>query len=122
MEIQKLDYQADNYSLRMMQSVEHKIISLAKQNHLPGYDKEDLAQELRLHLWKKIHLYDPGGAANFSTWCNRVLRNKIIDLYDLRSDCLDPTNHLMGEGLHDITHNPRVITHGYGSDHEADNR
>lgn len=98
--IKKLKYHPDNYSLRMMQSIEPTIIHESKQHYIAGYDREDVAQELRLHLWKKIHLYNPK-LANFKTWSMQVIHNKLIDLHDLRSDVLDPKNIGNATGLDD---------------------
>ena len=44
-----------------------------------GLDKEDVAQELRIHLLNKFDLFNPD-KASFRTWANRVMRNKLIDL------------------------------------------
>lgn len=45
---------------------------------------KDLAQEVRLHIWKKIHLYKPN-LSRFTTWLTRLTKNKVIDF--LRQQC-----------------------------------
>lgn len=88
----KIEYQPDNYTLRMLKSIESTIVFESQQHRINGYDPDDVAQELRMHLFNKIHLYDPTKNANFKTWAMKVIHNRIINLNNLRSDYLDPNN------------------------------
>ena len=38
----------------------------------------DIAQEVRLQVWKKLHLYKPK-YSKFTTWLSRVAKNRVID-------------------------------------------
>ena len=53
-----------------------------------GMDSEDIAQELRIHLWQVFNQYDKKKSI-FNTWANKVLRNKVIDLTRRKKDTLD---------------------------------
>lgn len=67
--------------MMIMQALEPVIRSLCKQdkNQVPGYTHDDLAQELRLHLWRYIPKYNPVAAA-LNTWGYMVLNRKIKNL------------------------------------------
>lgn len=62
------------------QDFESNIVAKAKTNYVPGMDWEDVAQELRIHLWLKRDKYKTGRGASVKTYTMRVLGNKIIDL------------------------------------------
>jgi len=68
-----------------MSVAEYDIFQLALkyQTFIPGYTAEDIAQELRFELWKKLPKYNPTGTASLRTWTLVVLRYKI---YRLRRD------------------------------------
>jgi len=55
------------------------IIKLAKTYTIKPLDWEDIAQELRVHLWKNREKYDPN-RAEFKNWAYILCRNKIRDL------------------------------------------
>lgn len=63
------------------QNHEKDIVAKAKLKRcwVPGSDWEDVAQELRLHLWLKRDKFQPDKASE-RTFVNRVLENKIRDL------------------------------------------
>ena len=63
----------------MFKQFEPTIIKLAKTYNIPPLTWEDIAQELRLHLWLKRGQYDPKKSA-YQTWATKVCRNKIKDL------------------------------------------
>lgn len=89
-----------------MQSIEYVIVYETQQHAIRGFEPDDVAQELRIHLWNKIHLYDPV-KANFKTWSMRVIHNKIIDMASLRGDLLDPHNRLHVTSIHDEEGDPQ---------------
>ncbi len=72
-------YDRDSYAERALAFLEKDICYLAHMNWGYGMDKEDVAQELRMHLWNKLHLYHPG-KAGLRTWAQRVMRMKLIDM------------------------------------------
>lgn len=63
----------------MWQQFEPTIIKLAKTYNIPPLEWQDIAQELRLHLWLKREQYNPQKSA-YQTWATRVCKNKIKDL------------------------------------------
>jgi RNA polymerase sigma factor (sigma-70 family) len=77
-----LEYRQDGgYSDKIMQLLEKEIRSICKQDsyQVRGMSPNDIAQELRLHLWNKIPLYDPR-KSSLKTWAYKVFNNKIKDL------------------------------------------
>jgi len=72
-----------------MKILEGYIISASNRYHVEGFDAEDIAQELRLHLWKKLHLYNPT-IGTIETWGYRVISNKVRDLSRRRDPLCSP--------------------------------
>lgn len=72
-------YDRDNYAERALAFLEKDICYLSQMNWGYGIDKEDVAQELRLQIWRKLHLYHPG-KAGLRTWGQRVMRMRLIDM------------------------------------------
>jgi RNA polymerase sigma factor (sigma-70 family) len=68
-----------SYSEYAMQQSELYISWFCRNYFIPNWEMDDLAQELRLHLWKKLDRYDPA-KSTFKSWSKRILRNKVIDL------------------------------------------
>ena len=58
---------------------EPTIIKLAKTYHIEPLEWQDVAQELRIHLWLK-EKSDKRPSKNYNNWAYRVCRRKIIDL------------------------------------------
>lgn len=54
------------------------IIKLAKTYHIEPLEWQDIAQELRLHLWLKKGKYDE--KRRFDNWAYITCKNKIRDL------------------------------------------
>ena len=69
----------------------------------------DLAQEVRLQIWRKIHLYKPG-LSKFTTWLSRVVKNKVID-HLKKKYSYNERNHEFGETI-------KTLTQDYSSDVE----
>ena len=65
---------------KRLRDIEPDIIGKARSFRIPGMDIKDVAQELRIQLWRKFHLFNPQ-KASFRTWTIRVIRNKLIDLH-----------------------------------------
>jgi RNA polymerase sigma factor (sigma-70 family) len=86
-----VEYRGTTYTDRMLNSIEYVIAYESKQHRINGYDPDDVAQELRIRIWSKIHLYDPE-KANFKTWSMRVIHNHLINMSKLRGDLLDPAH------------------------------
>jgi len=61
-----------------MNYLERDIILLASTKQIIGIDPEDVAQEIRLHIWNKLPLYLP--KAKLRTWFYCVARRRIKDL------------------------------------------
>ena len=62
-----------------MNSLEKDILYWSKCWEIPGYDWEDLAQELRLKLWQEERKYDKTKASK-RTWQITIMRNFLINL------------------------------------------
>lgn len=77
--IKIIQYRGNQPSLKIMQEVEGYVVMFALQHRLPGLEPEDVAQELRLHLWRRLPSYDPRKASPKS-WARTVLWRKVIDL------------------------------------------
>jgi DNA-directed RNA polymerase specialized sigma24 family protein len=54
------------------------IIKLAKAYQIPNMDWQDIAQELRIHLWQKEKTHTP---RNYQGWAYITCHKKIIDLW-----------------------------------------
>ena len=63
----------------VMIASEKDIAYICQTYWIKGYDKEDLAQELRFHLWKKLYLYNPT-KSRFRTWAKEVMMNRLRNL------------------------------------------
>ena len=50
-----------------------------RRYYIPGYDYEDLLQEMRMQIWRKLDRYDPE-KATIITWAKPVIVNKLIEL------------------------------------------
>lgn len=59
---------------------ERDIIAKAKSSNIPGFDWEDIAQELRVILWQKLEKFDPNKGAKEKTFAQRIMKNRILDL------------------------------------------
>ena len=58
---------------------EDVIVAKALKVQIPNMDWEDVAQELRIHLWLKSNVFNPK-YASAATFVNNILNNKIRDL------------------------------------------
>ncbi|MCX6734506.1 MAG: hypothetical protein NTZ25_01185 [Candidatus Peregrinibacteria bacterium] len=79
---------------------EDDIVAKAKHFQIPGYDWEDIAQELRIALWRKLPKFLAKKASE-RTFADRIMRSRIIDLNrtaNRQKRFLD-NNHLSYEDL-----------------------
>lgn len=82
-------YRKDSYTERALELLEKDICYFATlHNGQYGMDFDDIAQEMRIHLWRKLDRYHPG-KAGLRTWANRVMRMRLIDLSRRRKELLD---------------------------------
>jgi len=63
-----------------LKSVEPIIYLIAKNNRIPGYEIEDVQQEIRLKIWENFNKYDKKLEKYKAGWVNKLSRNLIIDL------------------------------------------
>ena len=63
----------------MLEELEPTIIKLAKSYKIPPLEWEDIAQELRIHLWENRAKYNPK-KSEYKNWAYIVCRNKLRDL------------------------------------------
>lgn len=69
-----------NYAENAMQLIEYDIDWLCRKFTVKNMDPDDLAQELRLHVWRKLDKYDPR-RCSFRVWAKQIMRNRIYDLH-----------------------------------------
>lgn len=72
-------YDQGNYTERALAHLEKDVCYLARNNWGYGMTQEDVAQELRLQLWRKLDQYDPHQRA-LRTWAQQVMRRKLMDM------------------------------------------
>jgi RNA polymerase sigma factor (sigma-70 family) len=75
-----MNYDEDLYSELALTVLEHDIDWIASRYFIPGYELDDLKQELRLELWKKAKKFDHTKNVRLRTWANTVMRNKLRNL------------------------------------------
>jgi RNA polymerase sigma factor (sigma-70 family) len=63
-----------------MKAIEGYVIATSNRYWIEGFDADDLAQELRMHLWRKMHLYNPR-KGTIETWAYKVMVNRARDLF-----------------------------------------
>lgn len=74
----------------LMEDFDKTIIKLAKAFKIPPLEWEDVAQELRIHLWKNRHKYDPQ-KGKYKNWAYIICRNKLRNLAEYwRAQKRDP--------------------------------
>ncbi len=71
-----------------LEALEPTTIFYSKKYRIWGLDWEDVAQEIRIHLWRKLKLYDVT-RSSVKTWATKVIKNKIIDLSRKKKDLMD---------------------------------
>jgi len=62
-----------------MMAAEYDIFQLSLRYKIPNYGPEDIAQELRLELWKALKSFTPGDPG-LRTFTNVVCRRKLYKL------------------------------------------
>lgn len=72
-------YDPENYTERALWILEKDIYYLSGTNFGYGMPPEDVRQELRLQLFRKMHLYNPNKKA-LRTWAQQVMRNRLTDM------------------------------------------
>jgi len=69
-----------DWRILAMQQLEKKIVCEASSYNIFSYTSEDLAQELRLQLWKGLDSFDPKNGAKLETWANTVIKRRLYEL------------------------------------------
>ena len=62
--------------------LDEDICYLSECWNIPGMEADDIAQELRMFLWKKLDIYDPA-RSSIRTFADRIMKNKLRDMYKL---------------------------------------
>jgi len=59
-----------------------KVRTFARNSHdsIPGYDQDDVEQELLIVLWECTVAYDPNKGASFNTYFQQSAKNRVISL------------------------------------------
>ena len=71
---------SDDTRLLILGVLEKDIKRFSYQRYIPGLEKEDVAQELRLFVWTYSYNYNPH-ISNIRTWGNQALRSALSNLY-----------------------------------------
>lgn len=90
-------YRADSYAERALALLEKDVCYLARTNWGYGMPVADVEQELRIQIWKKLHLYHPGKKA-LRTWAQQVMRNRLIDMSRKKKELLDSDKRFYIDG------------------------
>ena len=94
-------YQNKTYSERALTNLEPSIHFWCQRYYIKGYEIEDLEQEIRLHLWKKLRNFDHNNGVLIYTWGNQVIKNRLKDL--LRHENRKKRRH--NDSLYEINQN-----------------
>jgi DNA-directed RNA polymerase specialized sigma24 family protein len=69
----------DTFTGLFLEMIEPYIKTFSYQYKIPGLYSDDIAQELRFFVWRKIDKYNPM-LSSPKTWSVRVMKNRIYDL------------------------------------------
>jgi len=72
-----MNYDEKLYTELAMTILEHDIDWVASRYFIPGYELDDLKQELRLKLWESIPRFDHTQGTRLRAWANTVMRNHL---------------------------------------------
>jgi len=75
----------------ILREAEPIIAAIVGGFRVPGYDRDDLAQEARLHLIRCSRSVDPDARGSLRKWIRVVVTNKLIDLRRAEMRRLQPT-------------------------------
>ena len=78
------------YGLLVENSIYYYCFSNWSKYKIPGYDQEDLAQELLIKAVKAIPKYDPD--KKFMPWINTVLKRQLITMWRKQNQSRDVYN------------------------------
>lgn len=78
----------NNYSEQFLLFVDPLIVNMSRYRRIKGKDQDEIAQDLRLHLWSKLGSFDPK-KGKIKSWAFVVCRHKITDLARGKHDLLD---------------------------------
>lgn len=56
------------------------ILAKSKTTYIPGYEWQDIAQELEIILWKNLRKFKGINQASERTFALKIMKNKILDL------------------------------------------
>lgn len=86
------------YTKEALKLLERDILYFSHKYKINGFPCEDIAQELRFQVWRKLGKYNPK-RAGLRTWSNVVMYNRIQDLWQttvkLNKDMLVSPDRLM---------------------------
>lgn len=72
---------SDNTKLLILGVLEKDIKRFSYQFYIPGFEKDDIKQELRLFVLTYLYLYNPH-TTSIRTWGNIALRSALSNLYN----------------------------------------
>jgi len=72
---------SDETRKRILEELENDIQRLSAQFHIPGFDRDDIQQELRLFVWTYDYNYNPR-KSSIRTWGNITLKSALKNLHN----------------------------------------
>lgn len=75
-----MNYDPNVYTEIMMKLLEPDLRFIASRYYVPGQDREDLEQELRITLWLKLPTFDPNRGVSLRTYASQIMRNKLKNM------------------------------------------
>jgi len=87
----------DDWRIQALNTLEKDVLLYAYRYHIINLTQEDVEQELRYQLWRKLPLFNPN-RSSIRTWAWLVMRSRLIDLDQATKkknhDCLDNPNKM----------------------------
>jgi len=71
--------------------LEPTIRAVVGEFRVPGYDREDLVQEARLHILANLASFDPERGRSGHQWARTLVRRRLIDIKRAQRRRLQPT-------------------------------
>lgn len=93
----RLDLEFVDWRVFAMQELENKVVCEASSYKIFGYTSEDLAQELRLTLWKGLNTFDSEKNVKLKTWANIVIKRRLYELNRFQTCTKKRKDYLFGE-------------------------
>lgn len=94
------EYSLVDWRILAMQELEPKIVYTACDCKIPKYTSEDLAQELRLEIWRNLPKFD-NSRSSLKTWARMVMLSHLNHL-DIKITKTKKRKDYLAEPLHEL--------------------